>query len=284
MFTSLNPGAIGVKADLGRAAELAARYGFAELHVNIEEVADLGVERARDILSSAGVRPAAFGLPVDYRVVEPQFADALERLPRLCQAAAGLGITRTSTWVPSWHDELDSTANRAFHTERFVRIAKVLAPYDIRLGLEFLGPKTLRDGHRYDFIHTMPDMLALCADIGAQTGTHNLGLLLDAFHWYTAGGKLADLYGLKDADIVDVHVNDAQAGLPPDEQIDQVRTLPGETGVIGVPAFLHALNEIGYSGPVMVEPFSARVRAMPPEEAVKATGEALQSVWHAAGL
>ena len=34
----------------------------------------------------------------------------------------------------------------------------------------------------------------------------------------------------------------------------------------------------------MVEPFSKRVNALPPEEAVRETAQALQAVWKKAGL
>ena len=34
----------------------------------------------------------------------------------------------------------------------------------------------------------------------------------------------------------------------------------------------------------MVEPFSQRVRELPPENAVRVTGEALNKVWREAGL
>jgi sugar phosphate isomerase/epimerase len=279
MYKALSTGDIGVKADLARAAALAAKYGFAGLYVNIEEAATLGAARAKEILDAAGVLPAAFGLPLDYRQPEPEFVAALKRLATLCETARDLGITRTFTWVPSFHDELDFDANYAFHKDRFGRIAAILAGHGIRLGLEFLGPKTVRDGHKYAFIHSMDGMLKLCADIG----TGNLGLLMDAYHWYTAHGAWADLERLTDADIVYVHVNDAPAGIPVDEQQDLVRTLPGETGVIGVPRFLNALAQIGYTGPVVVEPFSERVRAMAPEDAVRATAEALDAVWPKSG-
>lgn len=280
MFKSLAPGAIGVRADLGRSVELAARYGFAGLHVSIAEVARLGVEQAREILAAAGVRPAAFGLPLDYRKPEREFAAALRDLPALAQAAQELGATRTSTWVPSWHDELDFGRNYAFHRDRLGRAAAILKGYGIRLGLEFLGPKTLRDGKRFAFIHTLEGMLELCRDIG----TGNVGLLFDAYHWYTSGGTLADFARLTDADVVDVHLNDAPAGVPVDRQLDQVRALPGETGVIDLRGLLQGLARIGYSGPVMVEPFSERLKALAPEEAVRVTAEALDSVWRAAGL
>ena len=280
MYKALGTGAIGVKADLAQAAALAQHHRFAGVYVDVREVRTLGVERARQVLREAGVRAAGFGLPVDYRLAEPEFAAALAELEALAPLAAALDITRTSTWVPSWHDERDFAANYAFHVDRFGRIARVLRRHGIRLGLEFLGPKHLRDGHPYAFIHTMDGMLQLARDIG----TGNVGLLFDAFHWYTSGGVPADIARLSDADIVDVHVNDAIAGAGPEEQQDQVRALPGETGVIDLVAFLRGLAQIGYSGPVMVEPFSQRVRSLPPEEAVRVTAEALDKVWREAGL
>lgn len=280
MYKSLSAGAIGVKADLAASAELAARHGFDAVHLNLREVAALGAGQTAEILARAGVRAAGFGLPIQYRQTDSEFDAALSELAGLLPAAQALGMTRTTTWVPSWHDTLDFSANYAFLRGRFGRIAALLRDHGIRFGLEFLGPKTLRDGHPFEFIHTMDGMLAFCDEIG----TGNAGLLLDAYHWYTAGGTLADLARLTDAAIVDVHVNDAPAGVPLDKQLDGVRGLPGETGVIGVPAFLRAVAAIGYTGPVMVEPFSQRVRELPPEDAVRVTGEALNSVWREAGL
>jgi sugar phosphate isomerase/epimerase len=280
MLKSLNTGAIGVKADLATAARMAKQYGFDGVHVSINEVAALGVAEAKDALAQAGVVAAGFGLPVDCYGPEAKFADALAGLPALCKVACDLGMNRTSTWMPSWHDAMDWDDNWAFMKDRMSRTAAVLADYGIRFGIEFLGPKTLYDGHKYVFIHSMADMLKLCAEIPSG----NAGLLLDAFHWWTAGGTWEDLAALRDAEIVDVHVNDAAKGVAPDKQIDNIRFLPGETGVIGIPRFLSTLAKIGYTGPVMVEPFSARVNAMPPDEAVKATGEALNAVWQEAGL
>jgi sugar phosphate isomerase/epimerase len=54
--------------------------------------------------------------------------------------------------------------------------------------------------------------------------------------------------------------------------------------VIPIAPFLRVLHEIGYDGPVTPEPFSKRINAMPPQEAAAATGEALLTVWRAAGL
>ncbi len=284
MFKSLSPGAIGVRADLAVAADLAAVNGFDALHINIREAAALGATQTRDLLTHAGVQPGGFGFPLDYRKPEVEFSEALAELENLCVVAAASGVNRTTTWIPSWHDSLDFDANYALHVDRLSRAARILDAHGIRFGLEFLGPKTLRNNHPYEFIHTLDGMLALCRDIEHAAGTRNMGLLLDAYHWYTAGGTLDQLARLRDADIVDVHVNDALPGIPLDELPDTHRALPGETGVIDLRGFLQALARLGYNGPVVVEPFSPRLKEMSPEDAVRTTAEALHQVWRNAGL
>ncbi|NIM04278.1 MAG: TIM barrel protein [Armatimonadetes bacterium] len=179
----------------------------------------------------------------------------------------------TYIWPSS--DTLTFEENFRFHVDRLRPIAEILAEKGCRFGLEFLGPWTVRKDARYEFIHNMDGMLALCAAVG----TDNMGLLLDCWHWYTAGGRVEQINKLRDEDIVCVHINDAPAGIAMDEQIDTVRCLPGETGVIDIRGFLSALAEIGYSGPVVVEPFNERLKNLPPKQALQETAAALKEVW-----
>lgn len=51
------------------------------------------------------------------------------------------------------------------------------------------------------------------------------------------------------------------------------------TGVIDVGAFLRALAEIGYDGPVRAEPFNDVLRKMPREEGVAATARAMKNAF-----
>jgi sugar phosphate isomerase/epimerase len=82
-----------------------------------------------------------------------------------------------------------------------------------------------------------------------------------------------------------VHVNDAPAGRPKDEMKDSPRELPGATGVIDIAAFLQALQEIGYDGPVTPEPFSELLKTIDsPEEKVRITGDSMRKIWSQAGL
>jgi sugar phosphate isomerase/epimerase len=279
MFKSLSPGAIGVKVgSLAEGLALAARHGFEGYHFGIGEAAQLGAAQAADLAAAAEVRLSAWGFPVNFRGGEADWRRDLEALPALAKVAGQLGVRRTATWIMPCSDELTYEENFKFHAARLKPAAAILAEEGIHLGLEYIGPRTLWSSKKHPFAHTMAQMGELCRAVGA-----NVGFLLDAWHWYTAGETAADLERLSPQQAVDVHVNDAP-DRPRDEQVDNVRTLPGETGVIDIAGFLGALKKIGYDGPVMVEPFSERVRQMPPEEACAATAAALNKVWRQAGL
>jgi sugar phosphate isomerase/epimerase len=279
MYKNLNLGAIGVKATLAESIDYARRYGFVGIDFSITEAVALsekvGVEGVRALFEDAGVFPGSWGFPVNYRQDEASWRDGLMLLPQQAEFALELGCTRTSTWILPASDERNFHENFTFHVNRLRPAAQILADYGCRFGLEFIGPKTLRTPRKYNFVHTMDGMLALCA----ATGTGNVGLLLDVWHLYTSHGTLDDARKLTRDDVVTVHINDAPAGIAIDEQIDNVRALPGETGIIDIKGFLEALQAIGYDGPVTAEPFSQRLRALPPEEAVRETAAAMNKVW-----
>ena len=279
MFKNLSPGAIGIGANLAQSIELAQKTGFEGVEINIGEVARLIQERDLDhvkgMFEESGIKPGGWGLPVNWRGDEEKFKADLERLPELAEAGAAIGCKRVFTWIISFSDERPFEENFKWHIARFRPIAEILKEHDCWLGLEFLGPKTIRQGHKYEFIHTLDGMLELCEAIG----TGNVGLLLDSWHWYTSYGTLEDITKLKPEQVVYVHINDAPDGVPIDEQIDSIRRLPGETGVIDLVGFLRALKQIGYDGPVTPEPFSDKVRGLAPEEAASLTMRYLDEVW-----
>jgi sugar phosphate isomerase/epimerase len=285
MYKTLSPGAIGVKAESLEAALAAAKTGgFEGLEVAAWQLADVvdqrGAVAVKKMFADARIRPAAFGLPVEWRKTEEVWRGDLEKLPRLAKAAAAIGIDRCATWVMPCSNDRPMEENRKFHIERFKPIADVLAREKIRLGLEFIGPRTLRESQKYPFIYKMSDMLALGRDIG-----RNVGILLDCWHWYTSGGTLEELRKLKAEQVVYVHVNDAPRGVEIDKQIDNVRDLPGATGVIDIAGFLRALQEIGYDGPITPEPFKKELASLPNDEArLKSVGAAMDDIFAKAGL
>ena len=267
MYIALSPGVIGVRLG-GLSSRIAAakEYGFAGVDVDVAEIADLvesqGAETVNAEFVDADVIAAGWGLPVDWHSSEENWKNDLEKLPRFAKAAAAIGCFRTATWIMPASNDRTYDENLAFHIERFKPIAEILGEHGHRLGLEFIGPKTIRNQFKHPFIHDMAGMLDMASSIG-----DNVGLLLDVWHLFTSHGRNSDVAKLNETDVVYVHVNDAPTGLQIDEQLDGTRCLPGETGVIDIAGFLDALRSIGYSGPVVAEPFKKELADLPDDAA-----------------
>ena len=213
-------------------------------------------------------------LPFTPADAESKVAAGLEALPAICARAQEIGQTRFYIWIIPFSDTLDRKANFALHADRLGKAARIMQDYDCSLGLEFIGPKTLRPGHRYGFLRTMDEMLELCDAAG-----ENVGLLLDAYHWWTSLGVIDDILRLENRQVVYVHINDGVPGLAVDEQLDLVRRLPGETGKVDIAGFLNALRSIKYDGPVVPEPFEKNLNELSPAEAIRVVAEAVHKVW-----
>lgn len=281
MIKTLSAGAIGVRTrNLDDAIAAAVTGGFQGLEFSVDEVANLGAEVAKEKFAAAGIVPAVFGVPVDWRGDEATWRESLKGLPRLAKAAADLGCLRCATWIMPADNEKTFEKNTQFHVERFRPIAEVLGEYGISIGLEFVGPKTLRSQFVHEFVCTADGMLELGHRIGP-----NVGLLLDCFHWFTCRGTIEELRSLKPEEIVYVHINDAVAGRDIDEQLDGDRRLPGATGVIDIASFLQVLDEIGYTGPVAAEPFYPPLNDLPSDEdRLKTVKDAVDRVFEEAGV
>jgi sugar phosphate isomerase/epimerase len=278
MYATIGPEALGIRGlSLSEAIAVAHDAGFAGLAFDSRAAAravdEQGLAAVQEEFGRAGVKPALWNLPVAWRDDDRWQAD-LRELPRLAATARELGATRTATYMPSGSDERPFRENFNWHVARLRPIAEVLRDEGCRFGIEFIGPRTYRAAFRHEFIHTLDGVMEL---IGA-IGTGNVGLLLDSWHLYTSGGTIAEMERLTNDDVVVVHVNDAPAGIAPDEQIDTVRTLPMETGVIDLVGFMRALRKMGYDGPVMPEPFSQRLNDLAATDSEAAAREAARSM------
>lgn len=284
MFKNLSPGAIGIQANIEEGLALAKSAGFEGLDLNISEASTLAskhsVDHVKNLWAEAGLKMGGWGLAVNYRGSDAEFDESLASLPDLAKLAADLDCHRTTTVVSPSSNDRTFQENWDFHIKRLRPVTEVLRDYGHSLGLEFIGPATSRQSAKHLFTYTMDAVLGLAAGIG----TGNVGLLFDMWHWYTCRSTLDDVRKLSKADVVYVHINDAPAGIDPDDQIDSVRCLPAETGVIPLPELMQILDGIGYDGPVTVEPFSAKINAMEPQEAARTAAESLDTVWAQAGL
>ncbi len=271
---------------LKKILKLAQSIGYGGIQIKIETINKLVQEKSIDyvkgLFPAADIIPAGWMIHDAWRLDENPYRKLLEDLPSFAKTSGGLGCRCCYIWVPNWSDERDYAENFKWHIKRLRPIVSILKDYNLRLGLEWQGTKTLRVGRKYEFIHDMKGMLELVEKVNQD---NTVGLLLDSWHWYTSYGTVEKIKSLKGDQVVHVHICDAPKDIPVDEQLDLVREVPGETGIIDLVGFLKSLAEIGYNGPVEPSvPGSKTLENMSVEEAARMNYNALVRLWQSAGI
>ncbi len=263
MRLSLNGVILGSSLELEGCLELAAKTGFAGMDVGFQEAMSLadedGIEAVQGLLEKYGVEIAVWGIPVAWQGSEGEFERTLAEFPRWARFGVEIGCPRACTWLPPTV-ETDAGEFRKMAVERWRKVGQIAEEYGVRLGLEWVGPATLRRSGN-EFLYRMDQLLEMEDEIGVES----VGLLVDSFHWYTAGHTVEELAAVPVEKIVHVHINDAP-DKPRDEQIDSQRLLPGE-GIIDLRGFVGALKAVGYRDFMGIETFSEELKALPVEEA-----------------
>jgi len=278
----LCPGRVGIDANPFELIELAKRNGFTSVQPNVWELEKLSAGKVEELngkAREAGLVWSAADLPVEFRKSDEKFADDMKWLTPKAKALQSIGVTRMGTWIMPCHDELTYMGNFRQHAARLGRIGTALEEYGIRLGLEYVGTKSLWTSKKFPFLHTMREV----KDLIAEAGRSNIGLVLDSWHWTMAGENGDDIRSLKNEEIVACDLNDAPAGIEQDEQKDTIRELPLATGVIDTSGFLQALADIGYDGPVRAEPFNKSLYELGDAEAAAKTAAAMKKAFALVG-
>jgi sugar phosphate isomerase/epimerase len=278
MTINLMCGMIGVQANQRAAVELAHAHGFESVEAMPNDLARMSGAELEELLAgmkSKNIVFGAAGLPVDFRKDESTFEQGLKALPKAADALGRAGVTRVGTWITPGHNSLTFSQNLKQHARRLGAVAKILEQRKIRLGLEYVGTKTLRDRFHYEFVHTMAETKELIHEMGAP----NVGFVLDSWHWWNANETGQDILTLHAEQIVAVDLNDAPAGIPKEKQIDGQRELPLATGVIDVAPFLNALQQLEYDGPVRAEPFSKALNELDNDATCAKTSAALHKAF-----
>jgi sugar phosphate isomerase/epimerase len=278
MTINLMCGMIGVHANQIQAVELAHRHKFTSVEAMASDLARMSDEEVKQLKGSMREKNVVFGaagLPVEFRQDDAKFEEGLKALPKLAAGLNRAEVKRVGTWLMPGHDQLTYRQNFKRHVARLKQVCEVLRDHDLKLGLEYVGTKTLRDRFRYQFVYSMAETKELIAEIG----TGNAGFILDSWHWWNAGESADDILTIKGDQVVAVDLNDAPAGIPKVQQQDGRRELPMATGVIPVKMFLEALVKIGYDGPVRAEPFSKPLNDLDNDAACAKTSEAMHKAF-----
>lgn len=272
---SLNPNAIGLQCTPKSLLNYAKTFGFKAISPLLNDLLSFTKTEKLNYLAEMNDLGIVFdtgGLPIQFRTTESEFQKGLQYLQTNIEAIANLKIPSFVTWVMPTHPSLTYLQNFQSHRNRLQQVAQVLNSEGLRLGLEYVGPKTLMAQSKYPFLHTISGLQELIDAIDSD----NVGYLLDSFHSYCAKDEKKDLDFLQLKDIVAVQINDGVPGRSPDTQIDQERELPGDSGLIDLRAFLNLVQSKGYNGPVSVEPFNQSVNQLEALPKLKRVRSSLQ--------
>lgn len=266
----LMPWAIGINANPVLQFDYAKKWGYEAISPDGNFFLNTSEDEMNKLLEGmkqADITWGASTLPVDFRKDEQTFTKDMEELPNIAKALHNYEVDRITTYILPTHAERTYIENYRIHTKRLQEIAKILADNNIKLGLEYVGPKTFWTRNKFPFIHTLSETMNLISDLRSE----NVGIVLDSFHWYTANDSIESLSNLSDDQIIACDLNDANAERTREEQIDGERELPTATGKINLKSFLETLVQIGYSGTIRAEPFNQAINELDDEEALALT-------------
>ncbi len=204
-----------------------------ETHLETHSVAE-----TQELLRQRGVTLAAAayqgGLLLSQGEARKAAFDHFKRRLEICQQ---FGI-RTLLLVADFVQKVDST-DLGRSVVSLTEAGRWAAGFDVRLALEFRGQDT--------FCTCLETALMLVAECREP----NVGVCLDAFHYYRGPSKPEDLARLTNANLFHVQLCDV-AGIPRELMTDADRIFPGE-GEFQFDPILNRLHEIGYTGFVSLE-------------------------------
>ena len=283
MKISIIPGTVGINVNTNDLLDLAIKNKFESIYPLINDLKKMSNMELSDYLDKMASNSISFDvsiLPVDFSQTDSVFNDGIKVLKDYCKVMRKIDSVGFCRWIMPTSNNLTYLKNFKIHKERLKECAKIIGDNDMKLGLEFVGPKTLMARDQFSFIRTINELRELISEIDER----NVGYQLDTFHLYCANHSIEDLRFLNKDDIIMCQLNDAVNGRTRDEQIDLERNLPGKTGLIDTAPFLNFLQEVGYDRTVSAEPFNKDLNKMNNEEAAKTTYDSIKKSFEDAGV
>lgn len=283
MYRSLNTDTLGVSGRQSELIELALTYKFKGIDVDVETVARRetmeSLPPTKQMFDSAKLKLDGFPLPVGWRAEKQQYEAQKNSLGHLLEIASGLGMTHTwSAIYPDTH--LAFREDFDLHQERIREVAELLAPKNIRLGLVLLAAPSHRAASSAPFIHDVEQFLSLINTVNHDS----VGLVLDTWNWSVGGGTLKELGEVAVDKLVSVRVAGLKPGVEMSMAGESDRVLPGGEAQIDNGAYIKALDEMNYEGPVSIWPHPELLSSGSRDHAVKSVKQSLDQLWIDAGM
>jgi len=283
MYKNLSPAALGVSGFQSELIELALSHGFKGLEIDVTEFlkrcAKQGPGHAQRLLNSADLQLGGLRLPVRLSADESTFAESLASLEQGAEHLKSAGCDHLLTIVEPGSESLPYHENFELHRQRLVKLADVLDPAGIRVGVGFSGAASAREDANLEFIHDLSGLMALVDAAAATTG-----ILLDVWEVTVAGGSVEDAKQVAAKRLVAVNLADGPADKSVEQWQQVDRLLPEAGGPIDHASLLTWLAEIQFEGPVTPMPDASHFSGGTREATIKQTADQFDEIWTAAGL
>jgi sugar phosphate isomerase/epimerase len=258
------------RLDWRELARLAVATGYRGIDMPRNSAIGGDPDEVQEFLTSVGIRPSVYPLPVEYRTSQETFESGFAIMMGSAVFAARIGCAGMTTWLPASTIWQKPEAWKILRS-RLAACAELLDGHGLRLGIEFLGTLPLRRKNAYEFVWRMAETLEFARECGPNTG-----VVLDSWHWHHSGASARDIVAAGAAAIVHVHAADA-ADIAPVDVDDMERLMPG-TGIVEFGEFFGALRLVGYEGGVSPEVFNSRLKEITPEQGAREGAECLRKV------
>jgi 2-keto-myo-inositol isomerase len=262
-------GATTMTSDLETDVAVTAYAGFKALEVwaakmdrylAVHSLADLNA-----LFVSHGVKPLTLNSIEFIAFRGSEYTQIQARLHQLGKIAQAIGCP-TVVVVPS--PTPDRNIPWADVVAEYVKVLRDLSDiarqYSMKLSFEFLG---------FGWCSVRTPRAAF--EIIQKAGRDNIGLTVDAAHFYGGGGLMNELDQLDPRRIFAFHLDDLE-DTPKEAITDGTRILPG-LGVVPLDEICARLKRIGYDGPCSIELFRPEYWNWDPQElAINAREAALR--------
>jgi 2-keto-myo-inositol isomerase len=240
-------GATTMTSDIETDVAVSAQAGFRALEVWAAKLDSyLGAHSLADLkalFAAHGVLPLAINSIEFIAFRGSEYSQIQARLHELGRIAQAIGCP-TVVVVPSPLPSRDMPWSEV--VDEYVRVLRDLSDlarsYRVRLSFEFLG---------FGWCSVRTPRAAF--EIVRKCERDNVGMTVDAAHFFTGGGLLSELDGLDPERIFAFHLDDLE-DVSKEAVTDASRLLPG-LGVVPLDDICARLQRIGYNGSCAVELF-----------------------------
>lgn len=240
-------GATTMTSDLQTDVATSAHAGFKALELWAAKVDRFleghSIADLKTLLQDNNVAPMTFNSIEFIAFRSDEFAQVKARCRQLSEIAQAIGCPSVAVIpspAPAWNTPWETIVTE--HVAALQALSDIAGEYGIKLAFEFIGfggfsVRTPRGAW----------------EIIQKTDRDNIGMVVDAAHFYIGGGLLSEIEQLDPKYIYAFHLDDTE-DMPKEEYTDAARLLPG-LGVIPLDDICGRLKGIGFDGPCSIELF-----------------------------